>query len=92
MWTDESYGLVVIEVYRSYSAGHYCEFASEWRIYQLLEDEPLIDIPEVFEPPLEVWFPDLDVPEPIPIEVGRPFRILADHSPGESSRLSLGLG
>lgn len=84
IWTDESHELIVLEVYRSYSAGHYCEFASEWRVYQLAEDEPLIDVPEVFEPPLEVWLRDLSVPEPIPIEVGRPFRILADHSPGES--------
>lgn len=84
IWTDESHDLVVIEVYRSYSAGHYCEFASEWRVYQLAEDEPLIDVPEVFEPPLEVWFRDLSVPEPTPIEVGRPFQISADHSPGES--------
>jgi|GEM_PF-4308552 len=84
MWTDASRGLVVIEVYRSFSSGHYCDYASEWRVYQLTDDEPMIDVPQVFEPPLEVWFPDLDVPEPIPIEVGRPFRILADHSPGES--------
>ncbi len=84
MWTDASRGLVVIEVYWSFSAGHYCDYASQWRVYQLTDGEPLIDVPEVFEPPLEVWFPDLDVSEPIWIEVGRPFRVLADHSPGES--------
>jgi hypothetical protein len=84
LWIDATGQFLAIKVSRSYSSGHYCDFPDQWLALKLEPDEPLIQISESFEPPLEVWIEEVEATGPAPIEVGVPFSVTGAHSPGES--------
>jgi hypothetical protein len=84
LWIDTNGQFLAIKILRSYSSGHFCDFPDQWMALKLEGDQPLILIPEPFEPPLEVWIEGVEPTGPIPIEVGVPFSVAGAHSPGES--------